>query len=45
MGDVVSGYFAALDKIVGLISECKDGHNVTSLLKESVCQVGFKRLN
>ncbi len=43
--DVVAGFFDALDPVFGLIRECEDGRDVTSLLKGPVCHAGFKRLN
>jgi glutamate-1-semialdehyde 2,1-aminomutase len=42
---VLDGFFAALDPIFGVIKECEEGRNVTSLLKGPVCHGGFKRLN
>jgi glutamate-1-semialdehyde 2,1-aminomutase len=43
--EVVAGFFEALDSIFGMIRECEDGRDVTSLLKGPVCHGGFKRLN
>lgn len=43
--DVVDGYFEALDPIWGLIKECEEGREVSTLLKGPVCHGGFKRLN
>jgi glutamate-1-semialdehyde 2,1-aminomutase len=43
--EIVSGYFAALDGVFGIISECENGRDVLSLLKGPVCHAGFKRLN
>lgn len=42
---VLDAYFAALDPIFGLISECEHGRDVGQLLKGPVCHGGFKRLN
>lgn len=43
--EILDGYFAALDPIFGLIRQCEDGRDVSSLLKGPVCHGGFKRLN
>lgn len=43
--EVVDRFFEALDPVFGLIRECEDGRDVTSLLKGPVCHAGFKRLN
>ena len=43
--DIVDSYFEALDPIFGLIKQCEEGQDVTSLLKGPVCHSGFKRLN
>lgn len=43
--EVVGGFFEALDPIFGLIKECEDGRDITTLLKGPVCHGGFKRLN
>ena len=43
--EIVDGYFEALDPIFGLVRECEDGRDVTTLLKGPVCHAGFKRLN
>ena len=43
--EVVDGFFEALDPIFGVIKECEEGRDVTSLLKGPVCHAGFKRLN
>jgi glutamate-1-semialdehyde 2,1-aminomutase len=43
--DVVDGYLNALDPVFGLIKECEDGREVTTLLKGPICHAGFKRLN
>ena len=43
--EVVADFFAALDPIFGLVKECEEGRDVTSLLKGPVCHGGFKRLN
>ena len=43
--EVVTGFFAALEPIFGLIKECEEGRDVMSLLKGPVCHGGFKRLN
>jgi glutamate-1-semialdehyde 2,1-aminomutase len=43
--EVVARYFDALDPVFGLIRDCEDGRDVTSLLKGPVCHAGFKRLN
>ena len=43
--EIVNRYFDALDPIFGMIRECENGRDVTSLLKGPVCHAGFKRLN
>ena len=43
--DIVDSYFEALDPVFGLIKQCEEGRDVTSLLKGPVCHSGFKRLN
>ena len=43
--EVLEGFFDALNPIFGLIKECEEGRDVTSLLKGPVCHGGFKRLN
>jgi glutamate-1-semialdehyde 2,1-aminomutase len=43
--EIVTDYFDNLDPIFALIKECEEGRDVMSLLKGSVCQSGFKRLN
>ena len=43
--EVVTGFFAALEPIFGLIKECEEDRDVMSLLKGPVCHGGFKRLN
>lgn len=43
--DVVDGYFDALDPVFGLIAECEDGRDLSSLLEGPVCHSGFSRLN
>ena len=43
--EIVSGYFAALDGVFGIIRECENGRDVFSLLKGPVCHAGFSRLN
>lgn len=42
---VVDAYFAALDPVFALISECEEGRDISQLLKGPVCHGGFKRLN
>lgn len=42
---VIDSYFEALDPIWGLIKECEEGRDVSTLLKGPVCHGGFKRLN
>lgn len=42
---VVDGFFEALDPVFGLVKECEEGRDVTTLLKGPVCHGGFKRLN
>ena len=42
---IIDGYFEALDPIFSLIRDCEDGLDVMTLLKCSVCQSGFSRLN
>ena len=43
--EIIAGYFEALSPIYGLIRECEDGRDVTSLLKGPICHDGFRRLN
>ena len=43
--EIIDGYFNTLDPIFGLIKECEEGRDVTTLLKGPVCHAGFKRLN
>ena len=43
--EVLAGFFDALNPIFGLIKECEEGRDVTSLLKGPICHGGFKRLN
>jgi glutamate-1-semialdehyde 2,1-aminomutase len=42
---IVDGYFAALEPIFALVSECERGRDVMSLLKGPICHAGFRRLN
>lgn len=42
---IVNDFFEALDPIFGLIKECEEGRDITTLLKGKVCHSGFKRLN
>jgi glutamate-1-semialdehyde 2,1-aminomutase len=42
---VLEGYYAALEPVFALISECEHGRDVGPLLKGPVCHAGFKRLN
>jgi glutamate-1-semialdehyde 2,1-aminomutase len=43
--DLLDGFFEALDPVFGLIQECENGRDVTSLLNGPICHAGFKRLN
>jgi glutamate-1-semialdehyde 2,1-aminomutase len=43
--DVVDRYFDTLDPVFGLIRQCEDGRDVSTLLKGPVCHAGFRRLN
>jgi len=43
--EVVDSYFNALDPVFGLIRQCEDGRDISSLLNGPVCHSGFKRLN
>lgn len=43
--NIVDAYFDKLDPIFGVIAECEDGRDVTTLLKSPICHSGFKRLN
>jgi len=43
--DTIDTYFNNLDPIFGVIAECEDGRDVTTLLKSPICHSGFKRLN
>lgn len=43
--DIVAGYFDALDPVFGLIAQCENGRDISTLLKGPVCHSGFKRLN
>ena len=42
---IVDEYLSELDHVFGLIRECEDGRPVERLLRGSVCDGGFKRLN
>jgi glutamate-1-semialdehyde 2,1-aminomutase len=42
---VVGAYLEALDSVFGLISECENGRDISTLLIGPVCHGGFKRLN
>jgi glutamate-1-semialdehyde 2,1-aminomutase len=42
---IVEDYFAALEPVFGLIKECEEGRDVSTLLKGPVCHAGFRRLN
>ncbi len=42
---IVEDYLSNLEPIFGLIKQCEEGLDVTSLLKTSICHSGFKRLN
>jgi glutamate-1-semialdehyde 2,1-aminomutase len=44
-GEIIDGYFGALNKVFQLIRDCEEGRDVKSLLKGPVCHGGFKRLN
>lgn len=44
-GEIVSGYFDALEPVFALIGECEAGREVMPLLKGPVCHSGFSRLN
>ena len=43
--NVVDSYFAALDPVFAMIKECEEGRDINTLLENSLCHVGFKRLN
>ncbi len=43
--EIIDAYFDALDPVFGLIKECEEGRDVTTLLKGPLCHTGFKRLN
>lgn len=43
--ELVNQYIESLDSVFGLVRECEDGRDISSLLKGSVCHGGFKRLN
>jgi glutamate-1-semialdehyde 2,1-aminomutase len=43
--EIIEGFFDSLDPVFGLIRECEDGRDISSLLKGPVCHGGFKRLN
>lgn len=43
--DVLKGYTGALSDVFGLIRECIDGRDVSSLLKGPICHAEFRRLN
>ena len=42
---VVDRFFDALDPVFGLVKECAQGREVSSLLRGPICHGGFKRLN
>ena len=44
-GEILDGFFNALDPIFELIQSCEQGRNVLDLLQGPVCHTGFKRLN
>jgi len=44
-GEILDGFFNALDPIFELIQSCEKGRNVLDLLQGPVCHTGFKRLN
>jgi glutamate-1-semialdehyde 2,1-aminomutase len=43
--EVVDRFFERLDPVFGLIRECEDGREISTILKGPVCSSGFKRLN
>jgi len=42
---IIADYLQALDPIFGLIKECEEGRDVSTLLHGPVCHSGFRRLN
>jgi glutamate-1-semialdehyde 2,1-aminomutase len=42
---IVDAYFETLDPVFGLIGECENGRDISSLLRGPICHGGFKRLN
>ena len=42
---ILDAYVEALDPVFGMIKECEDGRDVTSLLDGPVAHSGFRRLN
>jgi glutamate-1-semialdehyde 2,1-aminomutase len=42
--EIVDDYFTRLDPVFGVIKECVEGRDITSLLKGPVCHSGFKRI-
>ncbi|RYD95873.1 MAG: aminotransferase class III-fold pyridoxal phosphate-dependent enzyme, partial [Sphingobacteriales bacterium] len=43
--EILDAFFEQLDPVFGLIRECEDGRDVTTVLKGPVAHGGFKRLN
>lgn len=43
--ELIDAYVSALDPVFGLIAECEDGRDLSSLLKGPVAHSGFRRLN
>lgn len=43
--EVLYGYESALDEVFGLIKECEDGREISSVLRGPICHAEFKRLN
>jgi glutamate-1-semialdehyde 2,1-aminomutase len=43
--EIVDRFFDELEPIFAKIKECEDGANIMTMLEDSVCHGGFKRLN
>lgn len=42
---IIDSYFAALEPIFKIISECENGRPINSILEGPICHDGFRRLN
>jgi glutamate-1-semialdehyde 2,1-aminomutase len=43
--EVIDRYTEALDPVFGLIAQCEDGRDITTVLDGPVCHAGFQRIN